>query len=185
MISGGLGVASAVAGAAGGGKDGESSGQLAVYDPFAEARQGYVKQLGKFVRNPAKRLEKLPAYQQRMAAGRRAVESSGAARGLLDSGALGVELMQQGQTFAAEEYDKEFQRLARLAGVDIAPNVQGVPAGQQSPGWGSVLGEVSELPWGQITGGGSNTQPVVSPPSSGYSGGATPTTDMFGSYSWT
>lgn len=158
MIAGGLGVASSVAGAAGGGKgdEGAAASGATIYDPFAQAREGYIKQLGRFMRDPS-RIYETPAYKARFAAGQRAVESSAAARGLLDSGALGIELAQYGQQTAAEEYQAEFARLAQLA--QVSPLIAGGgPQQQQQTGWGDVAGAVSQFPWGQIFGKSSPTQ---------------------------
>lgn len=150
IIAGGLGVASSVAGAAGGKGDEGTAAAAGIYDPFAEARQEYIKQLGKFMSDPSS-IYQTPAYKARFAAGQQAVESSGAARGLLDSGALGVELAQYGQRTAADEYQAEFARLAQLAQVN--PMMQGAGSSGGGTGWGDVAGAVGQLPWGQIMGG--------------------------------
>ena len=146
----------AVGSAAGGGKGddgGGAPGAPQMYDPFAKARMGYVKRLGKFMRNPS-RIYKTQAYKARFAGGQQAVASSAASRGLLDSGAMGIELMQYGQKTAADEYQAEFNRLSQLAGVGISPSWSGsTPQGQQTPNpWGQFAGAIGSVPWGDIFG---------------------------------
>jgi hypothetical protein len=58
-----------------------------------------------------------PDYQFRVDEGTRAITGNKAARGLLDSGALGAGLINYGQQAASQEFGNWYSRLANLAGV--------------------------------------------------------------------
>lgn len=96
---------------------GREAGKLA--DPWMENRTQYIDKLNQLMKNP-EAFRRDPAYLHRVEQGQRAIESSGAARGMLGSGALGVELMRYGQGEAAQEYQAQFDRLARLSGLDVS-----------------------------------------------------------------
>ena len=93
-----------------------------------------------------------PSYQWRLDQGQKTVERSLAAKGMLNSGGAAAELQQFGQGAASQEYqaqfgrlmgslegvsaqyDKQQQRLMKMAGVDINPNEYGKTVSSYSLG---------------------------------------------------
>jgi hypothetical protein len=69
-----------------------------------------------------------PGYQFRVDEGRKAMERSAAARGMLNSGGMLRQLQEYGQGAASQEYGNQFNRLAHLAGLGAGPTAQGVQA---------------------------------------------------------
>ena len=72
--------------------------------------------------------EASPGYQFRLAEGERGINNMLAARGLLGSGRRLRELERYRSGLAAEEYDRGFNRMARLAGLGGSA----IPASQQA-----------------------------------------------------
>ena len=58
-----------------------------------------------------------PGYQYRVDEGRKAIERSAAAQGMLNSGQTLRQLQEYGQGAAAEEYDRGFNRTLAAAGM--------------------------------------------------------------------
>lgn len=58
-----------------------------------------------------------PGYQFRLSSGNQALESSAAARGVLRTGGTLKDLVEYGQNFAAQEYDKVFNRALQMYGA--------------------------------------------------------------------
>jgi hypothetical protein len=75
-----------------------------------------------------KPFEASPGYQFRVDEGRKAMERSAAARGMLNSGGMLRQLQEYGQGAATQEYGNQFNRLAHLAGLGTGPTAQGVQA---------------------------------------------------------
>ena len=71
-----------------------------------------------------------PGYAYRVDEGRKAIERSAAARGMLNSGATLRQLQEYGQNEATAEYDRGFNRLAALAGY----GAQAVPQANRAAG---------------------------------------------------
>lgn len=174
-----VGAGATIAGAAGGKGDDEGvAGQAGygVYDVLGADRKVYLNKLARLMARPNS-IRKSGAYKSRVRQGLRAVESSAAGRGLLDSGQMGVELMQAGQDMASEEYDKEFQKLSLLAGAQFAPQVFG--SGQDP----TLQDRNLSAAFGGLTQGAQGIYDLWNRPQENrqtYSGGSTPTEDRFG-----
>jgi hypothetical protein len=69
-------------------------------------------------------VEQDPSYQFRMDQGMKGVESSAAARGMLNSGRNMKELSRYGQEFASNEYGNAYNRLASMAGLGQTATAQ-------------------------------------------------------------
>lgn len=93
---------------------GREAGRLA--DPWMDERGQYIQRLNELMSDP-RAFERSPGYEHRVRAGRQALESSMAAQGLLGSGAMGVALQEYGQGQAADEYNRQFERLVELSGL--------------------------------------------------------------------
>jgi len=115
-----------------------------VYDPFAEERLGYQKDLrelthGKF--DPTSD----PAYMARLEGGTQAINRSAAATGT--GGGQLAQLTKYGSDLASSEYDKQFERLATLSGSGISPHISSPTidtTGQQGLGQlGNLLGRAA------------------------------------------
>ena len=94
-------------------------------------------------------LEATPGYQFQRDQGRRAVERSGAARGLLESGAILQELERFGQGLASQNFGNYQQQLLSLAnatsnqalfGANSIQSLAGAQAGQQQAAGSSLAG---------------------------------------------
>lgn len=104
-------------------------------DPFGPYRGAYAKELGALEADPSS-ITSRPGYQFTFDQGNQALQRMLAAGGLLGSGNALVEAQKYGQGFAGQYLTQEEQRLAGLAGANIAPN----PAiGLQGYGMGSDL----------------------------------------------
>lgn len=86
-------------------------------DFFAPERGQYIKGLQQLMTTGTSQVGYDPSYQFRFKQGQGAVESSLASQGLLSSGRAGLELQQYGQGAASQEYQAQFERLFKLAGV--------------------------------------------------------------------
>lgn len=95
---------------------GISSAAAAAADPFSSQRGQYQGMLQGLM--SGQNFTSDPSYQARFNAGQQAIERSAAARGMLGSGNLLTELTKYGQEQASGEYQNQFARLAKLAGVD-------------------------------------------------------------------
>ena len=91
------------------------------------------------------RFKETPGYEFRFDEGTRALDRSASARGRLQSGGYGRELIRYGQGVASQEFDKYANRLAGLAG-----------AGQQATGATAQAGTASSTAMANayLTGGG-------------------------------
>jgi hypothetical protein len=104
-------------------------------DPFGPYRGQFAEQLMALTQDPS-RIQQNPAYKARLEAGLEAINRQAAAKGYLGSGNRFLGLQEYGQKSASEEYDKEVNRLAQLAGAQFAPGTgaalgfQGLQASQ-------------------------------------------------------
>lgn len=85
-------------------------------DPFRAQRQQYADKLSDLYKDPSSITESA-SYKFRVGQGQKALERSMAAKGMLGSGNLGLELQRYGQEMASTEFDKEVNRLGMLAGA--------------------------------------------------------------------
>lgn len=75
-----------------------------------------------------------PGYQWRFNEGQRAVDSSGAAKGLLLSGGQLKDLARFGQGLAAQDYQDSFNRAALVSGQGLSAAGQGAQLGAAAAG---------------------------------------------------
>lgn len=73
-----------------------------------------------------------PDFQFRLDEGNRAITGNAAAKGLLDSGALGKGLINYGQKAASQEFGSWFSRLSTLAGYGQSATAGTAAAGQEA-----------------------------------------------------
>ena len=118
-------------------------------DPFGPYRGQFANQLMALAQNPGS-IVNTPGYQFRLNSGLDAVNRQASTRGLLRSGNRLVDLMNYGQNFASQEYDREMNRLAQLAGANIgSPSSAAqynILAGNASNlGTRGLIGDISEI----------------------------------------
>lgn len=75
-----------------------------------------------------------PGYDFRMKEGQKAFDRSGSARGMSMSGRQAKELTRYGQDYAADDYDRQFNRLSSMAGTGQVATNTGVAAGNAYAG---------------------------------------------------
>lgn len=90
----------------------------ATADPWAPQREKYMAQLNQLMQGGESAIAADPSVQARIKAGQDALARSAAAKGFLGSGNILEELQFKGQELASQEYGNQFNRLAKLAGVD-------------------------------------------------------------------
>ena len=128
-------------------KAAEKAVQMA--DPFGPYRGAFANQLMALAQNPGS-IVNTPGYQFRLNSGLDAVNRQASTRGLLRSGNRLVDLMNYGQNFASQEYDREMNRLAQLAGANVgSPSSAAqynILAGNASNlGTRGLIGDISEI----------------------------------------
>lgn len=89
-------------------------------DPFSQERSKYVGLMGSLYSGDTSALSIDPGYQFRFDQGLQALNRNAASKGFLNSGRMGIELLNYGQGLASQEYQSAFDRLARLSGLDSA-----------------------------------------------------------------
>lgn len=89
-------------------------------DPFYENRAQYGTQLNDLMKNPNAVMD-TPYTKFQQQQGQQAIERSGAARGLLQSPQMALELQKYGQGLASESFQQQFQNLAMLSGANVNP----------------------------------------------------------------
>ena len=89
-------------------------------DPFAAQRGQYQTALQQLMTGGTSAIAADPSFQQRLQGGQQALERSQAAKGFLGSGNILTELLNYGQGQASQEYQAQYDRLAKLAGVDAS-----------------------------------------------------------------
>jgi len=87
-------------------------------DPFAAQRGQYQTALQQLMTGGTSAIATDPSFQQRLQGGQQALERSQAAKGFLGSGNILTELLNYGQGQASQEYQSQYDRLSKLAGVD-------------------------------------------------------------------
>lgn len=90
----------------------------ATADPWAPQREKYTAQLNQLMQGGESAIAADPSVQARMKMGQDALARSAAAKGFLGSGNILQEITKYGQELASGEYQNQFNRLAKLAGVD-------------------------------------------------------------------
>lgn len=73
-----------------------------------------------------------PDYRFAFDEGQKALDKSASARGRLQSGGYGRELVRYGQGMASQQFDKYANRLASLAGIGQTATTQGAVLGQRT-----------------------------------------------------
>ena len=128
------------------------------------------------------RLQATPGFQFREQQGRQAVERSGAARGLLESGAILKDLTKFGQGLASQEFGNEQQRLLALANATSnqalagqgSLQALGMARGQAQQAGGSQLANIAQQAASQrasgLLAGGERFQDTVSAKIGGMQG---------------
>lgn len=131
-----LGIARGVAGIFGDiyGRDAAASAAAraaGTVDPFGSQRGTYAEQLQELINNPNS-LRNDPGYKFRLSEGINAIESSNAARGMLNSGNNVAALQKYGTGLADQYYNTRLNQLSELAGAGI--NGTGAAANYQYQG---------------------------------------------------
>lgn len=93
-----------------------SGSPAAMADPWAQYRPQYMSQLAGLMSGTVD-VTKDPGYQTRLQQGSGNLERQMAARGGMGSGAEKAALVGYGQDLASQEYQSQFDRLSKLAGV--------------------------------------------------------------------
>lgn len=101
---------------------------IAAADPFRGQRAQYQKQLSDLYKDPSSITESA-SYKFRLQQGQQSLERSMAAKGLLGSGNLALELQRYGQEMASTEFDKEVARLGMLSGASPGSPAAGAQLG--------------------------------------------------------
>lgn len=99
------------------------------YAPFRQAGVKAIGQLSSLLDNPAG-VRDLPGYQFGMGEGTKAIERSAASRGGLYSGATLKALQRFGQDYADTQMDRQYNRLAGIAGTGMTATGGTTSAGQ-------------------------------------------------------
>lgn len=90
-------------------------------NPFGPYREQAIQNLLKLINDPSS-VTKTPGYQFRLSQGEQGVNRNAAASGYFRSGNRLYDIAKFDSDLASTEYDKEFQRQARMAGIDINPS---------------------------------------------------------------
>jgi hypothetical protein len=94
-------------------------------DPKNDPSNMYKDKLAQMSQNGGSFKSEDPSYKWRFAQGQQAVERSAAAKGLLNSGNVAIELQQYGQGAASQEYGAQFSRLLQgMEGVSKQHDTQ-------------------------------------------------------------
>ncbi len=111
--------------------------------PYREAGQAA---LGTYAGEVNQPFTQTPGYQFAFDEGRRAVDASASARGMLDSGARLRELTRYGTGMAEQGYGQYANRLASLAGIGQTATNTGVAQGQgYASGTANTLGQMGQM----------------------------------------
>ena len=89
-------------------------------DPFWAKRSQFGDQLETLMKSPDAVMD-TPYTKFLQKQGTQAIERSTAARGLLGSGQMGIELEEFGQGLASQSFQQQFQNLAQLSGASVNP----------------------------------------------------------------
>lgn len=101
-------------------------------EDLAPFRQAGLRGLTAFEGTLGPTFQTSPGYQFAMDEGRRAIDASASARGMLNSGARLRELTRFGQGMANQEFGNYQNRLAALAGIGQTATGQGAQLGAQT-----------------------------------------------------
>ena len=119
-------------------------------DPFWNKRQQFGTQLEELMKNPASAVTN-PYGSFITQQGIQAIERSGAAKGLLGSPQMALELQKYGQASASETFQQQLQNLATLSGANVNPAGAANVISQQGQVAGNAIRNESAL-WSQLTG---------------------------------
>lgn len=103
-------------------------------DPWAAQRAQYQVALNNLMQGGSSAVADDPSVKARMDAGQNELARSMVARGFLGSGNILEEIQKKGQDIASQEYEKQFGRLATLAGVNAGSPQASASIMAQIPG---------------------------------------------------